>query len=523
MDGFDKGGVLASRSFFSELFGRNETPMIIVDRNSLKIIEANPAAVSFYEYSKAELCDIPFRDIDSRTASLIGRGSESLFTADISTVFEHRLRSGAVKIVRLASSSVLVDGCDLVFILVMEALPGWNSNPDVSNRLRDIIDTQSSLISVWRDGKLLDCNKKFIYFFNLTNAEEFTLKYPALMDILIDHKGCIPRGSWKDFIDEAGDKSNISFIAVIRPQDGDVRIFSIEIGKIESSRMYIISMFDVTDMGIKAFESNDDGIILNRTKIIEANDMAKVLQVQDQILLQQSKMAVMGEMIGVIAHQWKQPLSVINIIAQELMEIYDEGELDKELIVENLESILKQVSFMSDTVNGFLNFFKPSKNKEHIGILDIVSQTEELFAPQLKNADISINYSAPAGIKDVIVYWTANELKQVVMNFFVNSKDAIANYRTLTGKRFRGEINVSLELDGNFGIVRFNDNGGGIKEGYLDNVFDIYVTSKGDKGTGIGLYLCKALVTGMGGDIFATNRSNGAEFTLKLPIAKIVK
>ncbi|MBF0320238.1 MAG: response regulator [Nitrospirae bacterium] len=263
--------------------------------------------------------------------------------------------------------------------------------------------------------------------------------------------------------------------------------------------------------------------------------LEQVNKEKEEMLVQQSKMAAMGEMIRAIAHQWKQPLNILGLVVQDIQDSYEYGELDKSQIDRSVNETLKQIDFMSNTIEDFQNFMKPDKGKQVFNVQQAAGEIFFLLSAQLKANYIS--YSLTCHIhnksfrsfteievcKECEITSYNNEFKQVILNLVSNSKDAILNRRGkgLMEETDEGNIIIDLYSKDNKIIIEQTDNGGGIPEEHIAKVFDTYFTTKGKgKGSGIGLYMSKVIIEQhMGGSIHASNGKNGAVFTIELPYA----
>ncbi|NWF66586.1 MAG: response regulator [Campylobacterales bacterium] len=234
---------------------------------------------------------------------------------------------------------------------------------------------------------------------------------------------------------------------------------------------------------------------------------------QYDLLLRQSKLAAMGEMINAIIHQWRQPITSISMIMQNLEEFADESENLKDDIAEASDKVLKQVSFMNQTIDDFKNFFSPNKYKKHFNVKKAINSMVSLLDFQIKKADIKVDIIDDT-FDNCIVFGYENEFKQVVLNLINNAKDAIISKNIEDGKI---SIHISKDYNDNTINISFCDNGGGIKDDILEKIFEQNFTTKGEKGTGIGLYLTKTIIEhSFEGTINAQNKNDGACFNIKL-------
>jgi len=242
---------------------------------------------------------------------------------------------------------------------------------------------------------------------------------------------------------------------------------------------------------------------------------------KEKLLIQQSKMATMGEMLGSIAHQWKQPLSVISM-SNGLLRFNKEDKdfLDEESHSESLDNIDTSVNNLSQTIDDFRNFFNPNKARILFKISDAFNETINLISSQLQNNDIELIKN----ISDVEFYGSQNELQQTLINLLKNAKEELVK-KDPGEKRY---IFITTQKDDNFVHIKIKDNANGINEAIIDKVFDAYFTTKETEGgTGIGLYMSKQIVEmSLKGTITVSNKEYtynnipyiGAEFIISIPI-----
>ncbi|RBQ29917.1 HAMP domain-containing sensor histidine kinase [Aliarcobacter vitoriensis] len=236
---------------------------------------------------------------------------------------------------------------------------------------------------------------------------------------------------------------------------------------------------------------------------------------QEQILIQQSKLAAMGEMIGNIAHQWRQPLAQISAIHMNMKVTYDFDNFTKEYLNIKIKEANQLTSYMSQTIDDFQNFFRPQGEKEFFSIEKACKDSYFIVSSSLKYHGIELNFD----IKDNInILGYKNEYSQVILNLISNAKDII-----LERKVKDPLINIEIKSGKKFAIVKIQDNAGGIDENIIDKIFDPYFTTRHKtQGTGIGLYMAKNIIErNMNGYINVKNNDKGAIFIVK--VAKTYK
>jgi signal transduction histidine kinase/ABC-type nitrate/sulfonate/bicarbonate transport system substrate-binding protein len=226
----------------------------------------------------------------------------------------------------------------------------------------------------------------------------------------------------------------------------------------------------------------------------------------ERLLLEQSKLASMGEMIGNIAHQWRQPLAVTNMAASIMKKKNKKGLLSKDDIDKKIDYIEQNLQYMSNTIEDFLNYFKPKKQKENFNISDNVKKALSLLYVSLENKQINITFEN--GV-DVIAYGYADEFIQVILTIINNAVQALENQKD---KKIRIKIHTKDE----FVYVEIIDNGDGVPENIKEKIFEPYFTTK-DEGIGLGLYIAKMIIErSMKGKLIMQNIDNGAKFTIIL-------
>jgi signal transduction histidine kinase len=232
---------------------------------------------------------------------------------------------------------------------------------------------------------------------------------------------------------------------------------------------------------------------------------------KDFIMMHQSRLAAMGEMIGNIAHQWKQPLNALIFLLYNIKDHYESNELTEKTLDKLVEEGDKMIRRMSDTIDDFRNFFRPNKQKEVFNVNKIIKDSLSLVDASLRFNNISITLNEE---EEITVWGFANEYSQVILNVLNNAKDAIV-FRGVDG-----EIKIDIFHKQNFNVLKIKDNGGGIPEKIRNRIFDPYFTTKEEgKGTGIGLYMSKVIIEEhMDGCLEVQNDNGGAEFKIITPV-----
>jgi PAS domain S-box-containing protein len=231
---------------------------------------------------------------------------------------------------------------------------------------------------------------------------------------------------------------------------------------------------------------------------------------KDFLLIRQSRQAAMGEMIGNIAHQWRQPLTTIALLIQDLSENYSYGEFNQEYLDKTVDHAMEVIQFMSSTIDDFRNFFKPDKLKESFLIGEAIRKTLSFTGPGLRDKNINIRLDI-----DDSLYITGypNEYAQVLFSIINNAKDALLEKEVVNPS-----IIITVSKQQGKSVVTIADNAGGIPEEVIDKIFDPYFTTKElGKGTGVGLYMAKTIIEKhMDGKLGARNYAEGAEFRIEV-------
>ena len=305
--------------------------------------------------------------------------------------------------------------------------------------------------------------------------------------------------TWKSLYRELEKKWQIeNFSAVVNGRNFE---FSGTLSKNINSRYIKLIAKDVTEHETMKQQLKD-----------EVKDEIRLRQEQEYLMMQQSRLASMGEMIGHIAHQWRQPLAQLGGILMNLESAQAFGELDEDYLQKKITHGNEMIKYMSETIDDFRLFFTPNDNAESFDVFLAVNQAINIVSAGLDYHHIEVKIDAKEDT--FFAQKFASEFAQVLLNLLNNAKDALA--QCSNSERY---IHISLRQDKNENVLLFCDNGGGIDPSILPELFKPYTTTKhAIGGTGIGLYMSQLIMEQkMNGSIDAHNDKNGACFTLRFP------
>ncbi len=377
---------------------------------------------------------------------------------------------------------------------------------------RNLIETSlDPLVTITRDGKISDVNTAAESITGRTRDEligtDFSGYFTDTGKAETGYKKVFDTGEVRDY--------ELS----IRHRNGTVTpvIYNASVYRDDSGN--IIGVFAAArDISVRK-RMEDDLRHFNTELHKRVIEETGIRQQNEQLLMQQSKMAAMGEMISLIVHQWKQPLNVISITAQDLGEAYSFGELNVDYLMNSKDIIVSHVEFMVKTADDFRRFLLPSREKVKFDVKKAVEELIVMFVDYFAKDNILLNIHATEGDafpNDVTGY--PNEFKQVVLNLINNARDAILAKRRIGQlvSMASDKIDINISSTGGKITIAISDTGGGIPEDVIDRIFDAHFTTKSvDKGTGIGLYMAKTIIeTNMGWSLTARNIEGGAEFKI---------
>jgi len=236
----------------------------------------------------------------------------------------------------------------------------------------------------------------------------------------------------------------------------------------------------------------------------------EALREKEQMLIQQSRQAALGEMIGNIAHQWRQPLNVLALQVQQLLLLYDLGKVTRESLNAVVNGSMEQIRHMSRTIDDFRNYFRPDKGKTEFELSGVITNTLSLIGESFRNEKIRIEVMTK---DDPVITGYKNEFAQVLINILNNAREVLIE-REINAPR----VTITTCTESDRAVISIADNAGGIAEEIIGKIFDPYFTTKGPQtGTGVGLFMSKTIIEkSMSGRLTVRNTAIGAEFRIEV-------
>jgi PAS domain S-box-containing protein len=441
---------------------------------------------------------------DMRSASLAQRNT---------FLFEHRLASGERRTVEVSSTLVEFGGRDLLFSIIQDVTAREEARAALvreRQRYRSFMDiAQDGIHLLDKDGNLIEANRSFLRMIGATEAAVGRLN-------VHDWDVGIPRDKLgarvKELIEQPG-----LFETRHRHTEGTVIDVEVHAGAIEldGERFQLASSRDITprklvekELAVKQLQLEE----LNRSLEARIQRAVDELRAKDQILITQNRHAAMGEVIGNVAHQWRQPLHTLAMLIANVRDASRAGELDAAAIERAASDATRLLQRMSSTINDFRDFLMPDKERRPFSVVKQVNDAVRLLDATFGDAGIRVDVAAP---EDATVFGYANEYSQVVVNLLTNARQAIQSTR-----KEHGCVSIQLSSDASEAVLTVRDNGGGVPGDLLDRIFEPYFSTKLG-GTGLGLYMSRGLVErNLGGILEARNVDGGAEFLIRTPIAR---
>ena len=347
-----------------------------------------------------------------------------------------------------------------------------------NEKLKLLLDATMEAIILFKDDLIIDCNQIAVELFNYSSKEELLNK--DLKKLIFNKK----------ILEKIHDKP-------------------IEANILREDKTSFKALINIKD-------TNHNSQIFKILTIVDVSEIRR----KENLLAEQTKLAAMGEMMGNIAHQWRQPLNIISITASGTKIKKELDLLTDEFLLDSLKQISDTTAHLSDTIDVFKDFFKDNKEKSLFNLSQNISNTLSLLESILKENRILVNLNLD---NDIYIYNFANEFSQAIINILHNANDAIKNKLDADDIRI---INISTRQEKNKAIIEITDNAGGIAKDVIKKIFEPYFTTKHKyQGTGLGLYMThKIIKMSMKGSISVSNKKvifedktyTGANFRISL-------
>ncbi|WP_164967384.1 ATP-binding protein [Arcobacter cloacae] len=334
------------------------------------------------------------------------------------------------------------------------------------NKKQSILDSQSNIIVITDGKEIIDANKKLCHFFiDIKNLQEFKNKYKCICKAFIDMNDefyIIEKDydgkNWAEYVLENADKN---FKVAMKNKDGEIRHFSLKTSRMNLENYIIATLSDITQEIEQIYKDKE----------------------KDRLLFQQSKISAIADTLKNIAHQWRQPLSIISTIASGMKIKKELNILDEEEFKESCESIISNTKRLSNTIENFTNFFNKDENLTSFSFVEALEETINFFDSIFEKNSIKciFDYS-----DDFILECNRNDFSQAILNILDNSVYA------LTNKKSENERFIFINFKEN--ILEIRDNAEGIDNQIISKILEPYFTTKHQGfGVGLGLYVVQEL------------------------------
>ena len=367
-----------------------------------------------------------------------------------------------------------------------------------NKELNEWLDSTIEGIAIFENGKLIKANKQLLTILGYDYFEEIYGK--THLDFIVSWEHHII----KDKLITNQEPYEMTFIK----KDGTKFDALVKGHQISGKNLRISTIIDISEL--KSTQRKLKRLNVNLEQKIE-EELEKNKN-QQSIIFQQSKLAEMGMMLNMIAHQWRQPLNNISLIVNTIILKQKKEQLHIENLNKFKNDFQKQITYLSNTIDDFKDFFKPKKEKELFILRDSILTTYSLVKPIFDKNQIQLNFNIDPQIS---YFGYKNEFSQVILNIINNSKDALIE-KDIENKL----IDIFVTNNQKEIILTIQDNAKGVSNSDLEKLFELYYSTKNSvNGTGLGLYISKIIINEhFNGKVIAYNKNNGLEITVKIPI-----
>ena len=375
----------------------------------------------------------------------------------------------------------------------------------LKDSFQNIYDKSTDGICLMQGNRFKDCNQSILQLFQYETREEFLTTHVSKMMPTYQEDGTNSIKKMLKMANKARKNGHHSFEWIYAKVDGTRFWAEVVLTKINIDGEELLhgTYRDISKR--KEFEKQQEEF--QSTLIFRVNEEVEKNRQKDKTMLHQSKLAQMGEMISMIAHQWRQPLSAISATSGSMSLKAQLGTLEKETLIELSQKITDYAQHLSVTIDDFRNFFREDKVKNKTSLEAIVSGTLTIVKPTLENAEIKLLVQK---VSDTEINTFVSEVQQVVLNIIKNAEDALIEKKIQNPE-------IIIKIEGT--TITISDNAGGIPEDLLEVIFEPYFSTKTKKdGTGLGLYMSKTIIQEhCDGNLSVSNNENGAVFKIDFP------
>nr|WP_321266408.1 nitrate- and nitrite sensing domain-containing protein [uncultured Sulfurimonas sp.] len=359
-----------------------------------------------------------------------------------------------------------------------------------TKRNKLIFNLQNSIVVVKSKNSIENINNEFFDTFDYSSIKDFTSKHKCISELFLSKesheylKPMVDSMMWNEYI------------ALHNKENHKVLMLD----KFNKERIYQVESSGQVD----------------GEEVITFSDITLLIE-QKQLLANQAKFTAMGEMIAMIAHQWRQPLTTLGTILGKMNIMNQLDELSEKKYDEGYKKSIKIIKHMSNTIDDFRNFFDKKPNKENISIENLITKSLEILNDSFKQESITQTTIYDGDSKNTIINIDRSKFAQIILNICNNSIDEIKEKNILNPT-----IEIQVHKEDEFITISIIDNAGGIPQDIIPKLFDPYFSTKSKNGTGLGLYMSKMIVQDhLGGKINVHNTESGANFSLKLPLKSL--
>jgi len=496
----------SDQPFMPEYLAKS-APMLLIDAGKNgRILDANLAACNFYGYTKAEIESLTIDQINMLSPESIKKemSQAALYKRNYFN-FKHRLKNGSIKDVEVYSSPVPVRGKTLLFSIVIDASEKRMYElllADLNARINERVEAEkmACVVTTSKYQNLFEMSQDAVLIIELSESGK-------MLFADVNRSACILFGYSKE---ELLTKHSVDLIKDVSEYQTYIQRLRVALDSagVYEGRLRIVR----GDGKVRTVESTvrqtymiDKPVIIAVVRdITEKLAREKELMEKDMVVIQQKRMVEMGGLLSAAVHQMKQPLSTISLVAQIMKD-------EPENLDENSEILKVQVQYLNETLTEFRNYFSLSAEKTRFSVLGITQDVVNIAKPLLTASGITVTAGGDESVKS---YGVPGDYKQIMMNLIMNSMDVIKE-RGIS----KGRLDIDVHNGGSHVIVTFADNGGGIEEMLLpDEIFKPFFSTKGDRGTGIGLSIVRSMAEKLGGYVKAENSPAGAIFTVAINI-----